>query len=97
MFGMQSLPWRPRGPRQGTPILTAAAVKLMAEASARTAASAHVQAHHSKANGPASVIGAIKAEELALRDVVVRMCSSRKQPGNRALFEASARESFGGN
>ena len=77
--------------------LTDAAAKLRAEASARAAAHALVQAHHSKANGPPSATRDIKAAELAVRDVVVRMCSSRTQPGNRTIFEANAQEAFGGS
>ena len=77
--------------------LTDAAAKLRAEASARAAAHALVQAHHSKANGPPSATRDIKAAELAVRDVVVRMCSSHTQPGNRTFFEANAQEAFGGS
>ena len=85
------------GAPSGDPRLTDAAAKLKAEPSARTATSALVQANDSKAMNAPSATDAIKAAELAVRDVVVRMCSSRTRPGDRNIFEASAREAFGGS
>ena len=85
------------GTSSGDPVFAEAAAKLQTEVHAQTVASALLQARHSKASGPPSAKDAIKAAELALRDVVVRMCSSRTHPGNRHFFEASARVAFGGS
>ena len=74
-----------------------AAAKLQTEVHAQTVATALLQARHSKASGPPSAKDDIKAAELALRDVVVWMCSSDTQPGNRRFFETSARAAFGGS
>ena len=70
---------------------------MQTEVHAHTVASALLQARRSKASGPPSAVDDIKNAELALRDVLVLMCSSRAHPGNRDMFEASARESFGGS
>ena len=80
------------GTSSGDPVFAEAAAKLQTEVvHAQTIALTLLQARHSKASGPPSAKDAIKAAELALRDVVVRMCSSRTHPGNRDMFEANAR------
>ena len=71
--------------------------KLQTEVHAQTVASALLQARRSKASGPPSAVDAIKAAEVALRNAVVLMCSSRTHPGNKAEFEEKAREAFGGS
>ena len=83
------------GTSSGDPVFAEAAAKLQTEVHAQTVASALLQARHAKASAPPSATRAIKDAELALRDVVVRVCSSRTEPGNRSLFEASAGEVFG--
>ena len=86
------------GTSSGDPVFAEAAAKLQTEeVHAQTVASALLQARHWKASGPPSARTAIKAAELALRDVVVRMCSSHTQPGDRRFFEARSRAAFGGS
>ena len=71
------------------------AKQLKVEPSARTAAEALLQAVDSKAMSAPSATEALKAGDHAARGVVVRFCSSRTQPGDRAAFEKSAQEAFG--
>ena len=65
------------GTSSGDPVFAEAAAKLQTEVHAQTVALALLQARHSKASGPPSAKDAIKAAELALRDVVVRRARER--------------------
>jgi hypothetical protein len=95
--GMAVVALQAAGTSSGDPVFAEAAAKLQTEVHAQTVASALLLARRSKASGAPSAVDDIKNAELALRDVLVLMCSSRAHPGNRDMFEASARESFGGS
>ena len=65
---------------------------------AQTVASVLLQARCSRLEGhPPSAVDAIKRAEVALRNAIVLLCSSRSHPGNNAEFEMKAREAFCGS
>ena len=81
-------------------IADAAAVPLGAAHStalAWTVATLLLQSRSSKLRGhPVPAMDAIKAAEVALRDVMVLLCSSRSHPGDKDEFQAPAQEAFRG-
>jgi hypothetical protein len=65
---------------------------------AQTVASVLLQARCSWLEGhPSSAVAAIKRAEVALRNDIVLLCSSRSHPGNKAEFEMKAREAYSGS